>query len=242
MPALLDACGVKKPAGGMLDGVSLMPLLRGDDVDWPDRTLYFQWHRGDEPQLYRCFAARDQKYKLVQAQGWRGEWSADKLRLELFDISKDPFEKNDIAARHPEIIEKMKRDYEAWFKDVSSTCGFAPPRIYLGTPYENPTTLTRQDWRGAKGWSDKDLGYWEVKVVHTGRYAVTLRLSSTTKTAGKTYFKLGGVDLSKAIEKGASECTFSDVRLRKGPGRLEARVEIDGEKLGAKYVDVKRLH
>jgi arylsulfatase A-like enzyme len=241
MPTLLDACGVDKPAGVPLDGVSLMPLLQGSDTNGPDRTLFFQWHRGDEPQLYRCFAARNQKYKLVQSRTTHGKWSADELNFELFDISKDPFEKNNIAARHPEIVEKMKRDYKVWFENVSSTRGFAPPRIYLGTPYENPTILTRQDWRGAKGWSDNDMGYWQVKVAHTGRYAVTLRLSSAVESPGKARLKLGNLDLSRPIEKGACQCTFGDVRLQKGPARLAAWAQLEAKKLGARYVEVKWL-
>ena len=51
------------------DGVSLAPLLRGQPVAWPDRVLFFQWHRGT-PERYRAFAARSQDWKLVQLLGW----------------------------------------------------------------------------------------------------------------------------------------------------------------------------
>src|SRR5207237_3098561 len=69
VPTLLEACGVSPPAGVRLDGRSLLPLLRGrTDVAWPDRTLFFQWHRGDQPEPDRAFAARAQKYKLVRPE------------------------------------------------------------------------------------------------------------------------------------------------------------------------------
>lgn len=241
MPTLLDACGVDSPAGPSLDGVSLMPLLRGGKMNWPDRTLYFQWHRGDQPELYRCFAARNQRYKLVQAGKTNGKWSADQAKFELFDMSRDPFERNDISAKQPEIVSKMKSDYQAWFRDVSRTRGYAPPRIYLGTPHENPTTLTRQDWRGAKGWSDKDLGYWQVKVARAGRYAVTLRLSSPPKTEAVARFRIRNVDLSQPFERDTAKCTFDSVHLQEGPGRLEAWVDLPATKVGVRYIDVKRL-
>ena len=51
------------------DGRSLWPLLQGGKVDWPDRTLFTQWHRGDVPQLYRAFGVRTQQYRLVQPLG-----------------------------------------------------------------------------------------------------------------------------------------------------------------------------
>ena len=51
MPTLLDACGISPPEGLKLDGKSLLPLITGNQTaGWPDRTLYFQWHRGDQPE------------------------------------------------------------------------------------------------------------------------------------------------------------------------------------------------
>ena len=71
-PTLLDACGVAAGTEPKLDGLSLLPLLRGEPVpSWPDRTIYFQWHRGDEPDFGRAFAARSQRFKLLRARGRR---------------------------------------------------------------------------------------------------------------------------------------------------------------------------
>ncbi len=257
MPTLLEACGLDKPKDVLLDGVSLMPLLRGDDRDWPDRTLYFQWHRRPfMPQLYRCFAARNQKYKLVQAQGLGGindaimrsykqicraqgrEYNPPKnrneFRFELFDISKDPLEKNDISAEHPEIVAKMKADYQNWFNDVTTTRGFDRPETILGTPYENPTMLTPQGWR---------RGGWAVQIANTGKYTITLpRLTGKALTVGRAYIKLGKVELSKDFEKGTTEFKFENVELRKGlADRLQAWIELKGKRVTVKYVDVKRL-
>ncbi len=67
VPTLLDACGTKPPQGVKLDGKSLLPLLTGvQTAGWPERTLFFQWHRGDKPEPGRAFAARSQTYKLVR--------------------------------------------------------------------------------------------------------------------------------------------------------------------------------
>ena len=225
LPTLLDACGAPKPADVKLDGRSLLSLLVGEDADWPDRTLYFQWHRGDEPELYRACAARNQRYKLVNGK-------------ELYDIEADPYEKKDIAADHPEIVTEMRAGYEAWFEDVSGTRGYAPPRIHLGSPHENPVILTRQDWRGAKGWGPKDLGYWDVHVARDGKYDVTLRFEEIPE-AGEASFKLGDVELTGPVEKGAKSCTFRGVALKTGDGRLEASVPRAGKRTGAKYVEVR---
>lgn len=168
LPTLLEICGVSKPSGLSLDGQSLFPLLSGRRIDWQDRTLFFQWHRGDEPVLYKNCAARSQQYKLVNGK-------------ELYDLGVDPGEQNDIAAQNPGVVEKMCKDYESWFRDVSSTRGYKPPRIQLGTQFQNPVVLTRQDWRGANNWSDADVGYWEVFVTQTGSYTITLRFTRQSK-------------------------------------------------------------
>lgn len=229
LPTVLEACGVKTPADLLLDGKSLMPLLRGErPSSWPDRTLYFQWHRGDAPELYRDCAARTQRYKLVNGK-------------ELYDLVEDPGEQKDIAAAHPKIVTTLRRGYERWFRDVSSTRGYAPPRIYLGAGAENPVTLTRQDWRGPDaGWSPSSLGYWEVKVTRSARYDVTLRIDPAAH-GGQAHFRLGGTEVQKPVTGGSADCRFPDVPLKAGEGRLEAFLQLGGRKIGVRYVDVKAL-
>ncbi len=87
-PTLLDAAGVEPPTGLHLDGRSLLDLLAGDGeaADWPDRTLYFQFHRGDEPTPLQAFGAVGQRYKLVHpSPRGEGDWQGD-LALELYDL------------------------------------------------------------------------------------------------------------------------------------------------------------
>ena len=228
VPTLLEACGVAVPKQVKLDGASLMPLLRRERVNWADRRLYFQWHRGDQPVEFRNAAAVSQRYKLVEGR-------------ELYDRVSDPGEQNDIAAAHPEIVAAMRQGYQEWFRDVSSTRGYAPPRIQLGTPHEDPTTLTRQDWRGPRaGWKPDDLGYWEVQVAHAGNYMVGFRFTARA-TSGEARLRIGGVEKKERVFTSATSCGFDTVRLKAGPTRLEAILELGGKSVGVDYVDVLRV-
>ncbi len=228
LPTLLDASGVSKPADLSFDGASLLPLLKGEGPQWPDRTLYFQWHRGDEPELFRASAARSQRYKLVNGK-------------ELYDLVADRGERNDIAARQPDIVNRMRRGYEEWFRDVSATRGYDPPRIHLGTPFENPVILTRQDWRGPRaGWGANSVGYWEAKVARSAKYKVRLRFRAPKQSA-KAHFRLHDVTLSKPLKEGATSCVFESVALNAGEARLEAWIETSEKTVGVSYVDVQRL-
>lgn len=235
LPTLLDACRIELPAD--VDGISLMPLLSGDQEKLPDRALYFQSHRGDEPELFRAFAVRDNNYKLVQATGWEPV-PESQYKFELFDIVNDPSEKNDIAAAHPEIVEEMKSRYKKWFEDVSSTRGFQPPSIIIGTKYENPTTLTRQDWRGTGGWDDTDVGYWKTQAAVTGNYTIQMQFSNPVESDSTAKLQINDALLTASIEKGHDQVTYKDVHIDKGYAQMKGWVETGGNVFGVKFVDI----
>ena len=231
VPTIAAACGATLPEGLTIDGVDLLPLLEGEvpTDDWPDRTLYTQWHRGDTPERYRGSAAFAQQYKLVNGE-------------ELYDITADNGEQHDLAAERSDTVEKMRKQYDEWFDDVSSTRpdNYAPPRIHLGTPHENPVILTRQDWRvhGEDGWGDNDYGHWEVLVTEAGAYSVRARFPEPDEPA-IAHFKLDGVAIQQRVEPGASWCMFEPVELPEGPGQLETWLETGGTRKPARYIHLE---
>jgi len=241
LPTVLDACGVPQPKGLKLDGRSLLPLLKGTPTDWPDRTLFIQSHRGDRPVRYHNFAARCQRWKLLHASGFGRESFEGEPRLELYDMANDPLEQHDLAQQRPNIVAKMKRQYEQWFEDVSHTRpdNYAPPRIIVGTRHENPVVLTRQDWRHVKGrpWGAESNGYWELHAAAAGRYDVRLRFPEVKQNATAT-LEIGGQKLTAPIDKDAAEHTFEKLRLQRGDLRLTATLVFEDQTRGPWQVDV----
>ncbi|MBN2316866.1 MAG: arylsulfatase, partial [Sedimentisphaerales bacterium] len=205
LPTLLDACRIRKPTGLKLDGRSLLPLLKGQSIEWTDRTIFIQSHRGDKPLLYHNFAARSQRWKLLHASGFGKENFDGKPKFELYDMVADPLEQNDLAAERPDMVEKMRKEYEAWFADVSSTRpdNYAPPRIYIGTRHENPVVLTRQDWRHIKDqpWAKNSNGYWELYAAEPNKYNVRLRFPKTSAD-GTATLEFAGITKEKNIPSG----------------------------------------
>jgi arylsulfatase A-like enzyme len=238
-PTLLAACGLEKPAGVAFDGRNLLPLLRGEPVAWPERTLYFQWHRGDVPELHRAFAARSGRFKLAQPLGADQGPLPRPTHYELFDMVADPLEKQDVAGRHPEVVAAMLRGYESWFHDVESSRHFEPPRIHLGSDAEDPVTLTRQDWRGEGIAREPDgLGGWDVDVVRGGRFDMTLLFGYGPP--GTARFEVSGKEARREVGAGSTACRFEDVELRPGPARLRAWVERPRRLAGVLQVELKR--
>jgi len=230
-PTLLEACNISVPANDKIDGVSLYPLLAKPESasGWHDRTVFFQWHRGDRAELYNSCAARTQRYKMVNGK-------------ELYDLEADPAESHDISDSQPARLAELRASYEAWFHDVASTRNFEPPRIYLGTKFENPVLLTRQDWRGPlASWVPGGLGYWEVDVRSTGTYELTL-IFPEIKEGGKAWATLGGVKSEIDIAPGAKSATLKLAGVATGPTRAEAGLSLGGKSpIGPYYLDVRQI-
>ncbi len=244
-PTVLDLCGVPVPNNVLFDGISLAPILTlqpGQKLSWKDRTLHFQWHRGDIPVKYRAFATRSQYFKLVQPTG-RGnqKFTGGNAKYMLFDMRNDPYEQNDVAGDFPEIVEEMKSRHADWYDNMASTRGFEQPMIHLATSKENPSTLTRQDWRGPEAtWDDFGKGHWDVIVPRDGSYHVTLRFPATIQDDAIVRFQLGDYQKLERVKKGVAEHTFKNIKMTATGGKLEAWVQ-QGEKVtGVHYVDVKR--
>ena len=241
LPTILDACKVRKPAGLKLDGRSVLPLLKDEPVRWTDRTIYIQSHRGDNPVLYHHFAARSQRWKLLHASGFGKENFDGKPTFELYDMVADPLEQKNLAAERPDIVERMRKDYEAWFADVGSTRrdNYAPPRIYIGTRHENPVVLTRQDWRHIKDrpWAKKSNGYWELYAAQPGEYNVRLRFPKTGAD-GTARLEFAGSTWEKNLSANSQSIEFEGIKVKKGNCRLLATLTFNDKDSGPHQVDV----
>jgi len=238
-PTLLAACGAQVPPDAKMDGMNLWPLLLGDTDKLAERTLFFQWHRGDAPQAFRACAARDPQYKLVQAQGSGDGQFKSGGKFEIFDLINDPYEERDLSQTKPEIVERLKREYDAWFQDVSGSRGFAPIRTVIGSERQPRVMLTRQDWRGPRaGWGKKDLGAWELTGEKSEVYDITVRFDSMTK-AGVARLRWGDAAVEQPVAAGDRQTRFHGVKLPSGPLRLEAILDGDGPPSGAHYVELQ---
>jgi arylsulfatase A-like enzyme len=238
-PTILEVCGVAKPAVLKQDGRSIWPLLTRQSGQWPDRTLFSQGHRGDEPVQYHNCAARSQKWKLVSATGFGLETlPPGGPKFELFDMESDPYEEHNLADRQPDVLARLKGEYETWFKDVSSTRpdNYAPPRIIVGSPHERTTVLTRQDWRGA-AWGPSDEGHWLIDVVDGGVYDVKL-IVAPADVERTVHLTVGSLSATATLATKLTEHTFRTQKLPTGPQKLEAWVEGSGRRAGVRFVEL----
>ena len=245
MPTILDACGIAVPSDRKIDGRSLLPLLEGRQVEWPDRMITVQWHRGDVPLRYHQFGARTQRWKLLNASGANGQGWDGQPKFELYDKWSDPFEWRNLADERPDVLARLRAQYDAWFDDVSTTRpdNWEAPLIDLGTPHENPTTLTRQDWHHVKGrqWGPYSQGYWGVHVAESGRYDFHLRFPRALEHGGTARVKVGEQSSTVRVPAGAKKADIHNVNLKQGDGQLWTILNDGDRESGVLQVDVERV-
>ncbi len=241
VPTVLEACGVKPPAEVELDGRSFLPLLEGKQVEWPERAIFIQSHRGNVPVRYHNFAAIEQRWKLVNPSGFGRETLPGEPRFELYDIATDPGESRDLAAERPDVVARLRKLYDQWFDDVGSTRpdNYAPPRILIGTPQENPVVLTRQDWRHVEGrpWAPDSNGFWMLKVARKQQYDVTLRFPAVTESA-VAILTVGDATMRALLVAGATGHAFRGLTLPEGDADLRVTIASGEDERGPWQVEV----
>ncbi len=87
-PTFLEIAGVTEPND--MQGVSLLPLLKGENPDnWRDALYYHFYEYPAEHMVKRHYGVRDGRYKLIHFYNDIDKW-------ELYDLQEDPTEMNNI--------------------------------------------------------------------------------------------------------------------------------------------------
>lgn len=102
LPTMLDFIGAK-PTGNNIDGISIKNLLVAEE-ELPERDLF--WSYGNKK------AIRSGDWKLVS------NIVKGKETIELFNLSDDISEKNDLAAQESELVQQLQQKLENWQKEV----------------------------------------------------------------------------------------------------------------------------
>ncbi len=239
MPTILEACGVPLPEGVKLDGRSFWRLATGESDEWPTRPLVIQTHRGDVPARRHHFMIRKDSWKLVHASGFGRENFTGEPKFELYNLANDLGETNNLASAQPDVVAHLLSAYDAWFDDVSRTRpdNYAPPRIHIGTPHENPVTLTRQDWRGGT-WAEDAIGWWLINA-EAGQYEIKVRCTPKN-TAGVVEVHVSEISAQQFIDAGAETCVIESIDLPQGDAEFHAVIRHGDTTRGVYQLEVRR--
>jgi len=122
-PTALAAAGVAIQPEKKLDGVNLLPFLDGSHTGPPHEALF--WRFGEQS------AVRMGDWKLtttraLAGQRRRGRRVAGGFAPQLFNLSKDIGESNDLASQYPDKLKELTAEWEKWNSEL------IPPRWVRG--------------------------------------------------------------------------------------------------------------
>jgi arylsulfatase A-like enzyme len=109
-PTLLDMAGLPQKGEQHIDGVSLVPLVRGEQTQRD--TLYWHFPHYQGEGAYPASAIRKGDYKLIVNYHHH-----DSL---LFDVVNDPDETKNLAAAMPEKTEALRKQLMVYLQETGA--------------------------------------------------------------------------------------------------------------------------
>ncbi len=111
-PTILEMLGLPAQPGDHEDGVSFVPGLKGKKNFNKKRSIFWYSDRGRENSTGDQNAAviRKGKYKLLEF--------FNKGKIELYDLSEDPGEHQDLSEKLPEVKKELYAELKEWKKSM----------------------------------------------------------------------------------------------------------------------------
>jgi len=174
LPTLAELCSLDLADAPDLDGRSLVPLLKESTPQWEDRCWSLHSQNGFEtPQKWTSSVVLTQRWRLINGR-------------ELYDMQADPSQKKDVAADHPDVVQRLRQRYEEHWDRCSLGRKQPNERPIVGAPQQKivelgpdawmlDTPKRHMWWQGDVRLGNKFNGFWPVMIARTGYYRFEVR-------------------------------------------------------------------
>lgn len=178
-PTVLEACGV--PSNVRVDGVSLMPALKGEKLDRD--TLFWHYPHYSNQTGRPGGSVRVGNYKLIEFY--------EDGRRELYDLAADVRESRNLAEKQPELVKQLAGKLEAWRQEVGARMPTPNPN-YKPNPQKPDGSVTMparlasvtgyqlryepMPHKNTLGyWTDvRDTAFWDFEIDKPGTFEVVM--------------------------------------------------------------------
>lgn len=115
MPTLLELCDIQVPKERTFHGLSLKPLLLGQEKEKiEERIVVTDSQRVFYPIKWRKSCVMYKEWRLINGS-------------ELYDLSKDREQRVDISNDFDDLVSKLRSSYEEWWEKVSEQFDYTIP-------------------------------------------------------------------------------------------------------------------
>ena len=187
LPTLSKLCGARIPEDRKIDGRNFIPSIEGKIQ--PERSFFSYWTR-KYPELFNNIALQRGQFKLVG----NTDYDSEIENFQLYDTNKDPFEKNNLIAQKKSIGLSLKEEMHQTFLELVNSENLKnPPRIILGSDFENPVYLNRNDAGGQRAvWNQEQAySFWKVDINKEGLYDLKFKFLKPLPANGNMYLEIG---------------------------------------------------
>ena len=103
LPTLAEICNLEYDYKNELDGKSLVPLLKKNEP-WEDRIIFLDQQRRHYPRKDLVYCMMNEEWRLINGK-------------ELYEIKKDPGQKNNVYSKYPDVVSRLKLKYDEYWSD-----------------------------------------------------------------------------------------------------------------------------
>lgn len=233
LPSLLDLCDIETPKNIKIDGKNFLNKSR------EERSFFSYWTR-KSPELYQNMSLNKGNYKLVG----NTNYDSPIERFELFDIDNDPYEMENLIENKKELAIQMKLEMDNIYNELINSKNIKnKPRIIIGSEFENPTYLNRNDASGQRGiWAQNEIfGFWRIKAL-SGKYNFRFKFNNLNLTSGEMVIEVGSQVYSKKVEVDDNGyALMENIHLNEGEFDLTPFFRYERKNIFPFWVEINKL-
>jgi arylsulfatase A-like enzyme len=169
LPTLVELCHLTLAKPIDFDGRSFHNQLTNPAAEVPERTLFVETQRTFKPEKWQNAAAMTTRWRLLNDNA-------------LYDIKIDPAQKENVIKDHPEVVAKLRQEFDAYWTKVSP--GDRDRAVFIVGDERDPETfLHASDWylpqvpwnHSMVAAGPSNCGDWQIRAAHTGSYRFEVR-------------------------------------------------------------------
>ena len=233
LPSLADLAEISVSTTKPLDGLSLKPLLQGQDYLWKDRYIFSHWNEN--------VSVRNQQFMLDQDN-------------QLFDLIKDPGQLESITQPSDSLLSKLMNAKNEWtntvLKELNRNRKEVFPIGYEGSRYTQlpardgiphgniqrsnrwPNSSYFTNWR-----STTDSISWNCDIMTQGKYRATVYYTCRASAVGSTLLLKQGNNKLEANIVEAHDPPFDGVEFDRFPREESFEKDFKPLEMGVLFMD-----